>query len=275
MKKPLISVILGTYNPVLEHLEKAIKSIINQSYSNWEMWLCDDGSDKEMQIGIKELSKIDNRIHYMRNVENKGLAFSLNRCLKHSKGEFIARMDDDDYSTEDRFECQVNFLMHNTEYSWVGSLAYLFDETGIWGYGRRIEIPDKKAYLKYSPYIHPSVMFRKSVFDNAGVYCTKKTTLRCEDYELFMRFTALGFRGYNIQEELFWYRESSKHLNRKLKYCINEMLIRIQGFYRMKIGGCRSFIYVFKPIIVYLMAQIPAIAQFIRVRKPDGNCKTK
>lgn len=275
MEKPLVSVIMGTYNPVFEHLERAIKSIISQSYSNWEMWLCDDGSDNKIQLQIKEFIKIDERIHYIRNEVNNGLAYSLNRCLKCSNGEFVARMDDDDYSIEDRLEKQVNFLMNNNEYSWVGSLAYLFDENGIWGEGNRIEIPDKKDYLKYSPYIHPSVMFRKNVFDIAGMYCTKKTTLRCEDYELFMRFTALGFRGYNIQEKLFWYRESALKLNRKWKYCINEMIIRIQGFYRLKIGVGLAFIYVFKPIIVCLMAQLPSMAQVVRVRKPDGNCKIK
>lgn len=275
MEQPLVSVIIGTYNPVLEHLEMSIKSIISQSYSNWEMWLCDDGSDTEIQNQIKELAKIDGRINYIRNEHNNGLASALNRCLQCSRGEFVARMDDDDYSTVDRFERQVYFLMNNNEYSWVGSLAYLFDENGIWGEGNRIEMPDKKDYLKYSPYIHPSVMFRKSIFDVAGMYCTKKTTLRCEDYELFMRFAAMGLRGYNIQEKLFWYREPELKMKRKWKYCINEMLIRIQGFYRLKIGGGLPIIYIFKPIIVCCMAQIPSLAQYVRVRKNDGNCKTR
>ncbi len=98
------------------------------------------------------------------------------------------------------------------EYMWCGSNCKLMDDDGIWGEGVRPENPGTEDYLKYSPYIHPTVMYRASLFKKVAGYAESKKTLRCEDYELFMRLFGLGYKGYNIQKVLLNYRVDRKSI---------------------------------------------------------------
>lgn len=245
-----ISVIMGVYNPAREKLLQAIQSIINQTVSNWEIILYDDGSCMESAKVIKEIAERDSRIVLIRNEENRGLAYALNRCIKHAKGKYIARMDDDDSCFPERFEKQMNFLECHPEYDWVGSNAELFDNRGVWGKATVPEKPDKNDFLKFSPYIHPSVMFRREIFVHNSGYISSQVTRRCEDYEFFMRLHTRGYRGYNIQENLFMYREDQKaYQKRKIPFRWNEMKIRYRGFKRLGILNAKTLPYVFRPIV--------------------------
>ena len=97
-------------------------------------------------------------------------------------------------------------------------------------YERMPEVPISEDFLKYSPYIHPSVMFCKKELQQNG-YRVSKLTRRCEDYELFMRLHSQGFKGYNLQENLFLYREEKEsYKKRKIRFRVYEMMIRYQGF---------------------------------------------
>ena len=121
MKKDLISVLMGIYNiPSKEVLEKSINSILNQSYKNIEFIIIDDGSTNDTYKWAKEITKNDKRVILKKNEKNLGLTKTLNKCLKLATGEFIARMDGDDYSHKDRFEKQLSFLKNNKEYQLVG-----------------------------------------------------------------------------------------------------------------------------------------------------------
>lgn len=119
------------------------------------------------------------------------------------EGKYIARMDADDISKPLRIEKQVAFLELHPEYGWCGTDAELFDENGVWGVRAMPEIPQKRDYFYYSPYIHPSVMFRAELFDENLGYLASEETLRCEDYEIFMNLTERGQKGYNLKEPLF------------------------------------------------------------------------
>lgn len=264
MSQVLVSVIMGTYNPDYRKLKKSVDSIIAQTYENWELLICDDGSKDSISEKIREISRTDSRIVYIRNNENRGLAYALNVCISQAKGQYIARMDDDDEAFPERFEKQVLFLQKNLHCAWAGCAAELTDETGCWGIAVRPEYPDKNDFLKYSPYIHPGVIFRSQVLKKAHGYHTSAWTARCEDYELFMRLTAMGYRGCNMEEVLIRYREDSKYLKRRWKYCFSEMLIRIQGFYRLRIFGIRTVPYILKPMMVYAVSRFPMSAQKIR-----------
>ena len=99
MDKPLVSVIMGVYNQWDEKiLREAVSSILNQSYDNLEFIIWDDGSCDEAAKIVQDLKELDERIVVMRRLENKGLAFSLNECILHANGKYIARMDADDVS---------------------------------------------------------------------------------------------------------------------------------------------------------------------------------
>lgn len=244
-----VSVIMGVYNPNKEKLFGAIDSIIHQTVKNWEMILYDDGSCAECAEMIQQAAEKDPRIIWMRSEENKGLAHALNCCLKLASGTYIARMDDDDLSVPERFEKQIDFLNHHPEYSWVGSNAELFDDSGVWGETTVPEKPDKNDFLRFSPYIHPCVMFRREVFTHNHGYIASKITKRCEDYELFMRLHLRGYQGYNIQENLFQYREDrGAYAKRSFQFRCNEAKIRYRGFKRLGILSAKTLPYVFRPI---------------------------
>ena len=105
----MVSVIMGVYNGG-STLREALDSILNQTYSNWELIACNDCStDNSAQI-LQEYAKRDSRIICIQNEKNAGLAASLNHCLQYVSGEYVARMDCDDLSVPERFEKQVMYL---------------------------------------------------------------------------------------------------------------------------------------------------------------------
>lgn len=254
MNKPAISVLLCVYNPEKEELYEAVQSIIQQSMEDWELLLYDDGSGKEQERYISEIVQSDSRIKYYRSEKNCSLAYGLNKLVGLATGKYIARMDADDRSHPKRLEKCYQFLEAHPEYSWVGSNTYLIDQEGkVWGVRKMPEIPDKIDFLKYSPYIHPAVMFRTEVL-RENHYTNHKRELRGEDYELFMRLHADGMQGYNLQEELFYYRETADCYKRRKWSCqVREVSIRWHGFRELEIHSIRGLIAVIKPIIVWLL----------------------
>lgn len=264
---PEISVLMSVYNPPSRCiLLNAVGSVISQSFKDWEMVIYDDGSGKEGEEIIKEAAALDPRIFLVRGEKNMGLAHGLNESLAFAKGEFIARMDGDDISRPDRFLRQLEFLKENPAYGWVGCCAELIDSRGRWGVWRVPKEPGKEDFLKYSPFIHPSVMFRRKVLAENGGY---RDVSRLEDYELFMRMTAEGFKGYNLQEVLFCYREDrDSYKRRRYVYRIEEARLRYKGFKAMGILVPSNYIYVIKPLLVGL---VPAkLAYYFKTRRRYG-----
>lgn len=250
-KSKKISIIMGVYNPKSKkQITDAVMSIVNQSYDNWELILCDDGSDEKYKETIEEVSKLDNRIRLIKNSINRGLGYSLNKCLEVAEGDYIARMDADDISEEKRLEIEHVFLENHPEYDWVGTNSKLFDEDCIWGDDKVPEKPESNDFLKYSPYIHPTIMFRKKELSEAGGYSTSDLTRRCEDYELFMRLHENGKKGYNIQEPLLLYREDQNtYSKRNMSNRMKEMIVRYQGFRKLGILHPGTFVFVIRPVI--------------------------
>ena len=255
MKKPKISVLLCAYNPDKKQLQQAVESIVEQSFGDWEMILYDDGSDSAYIESISQIAAMDQRICYIRNSNHHSLAYGLNESMKRAKGEYLARMDADDISHPMRFEKQYTFLEEHDEYMWVGSNISTMDNAGyIWGERHYSAVPSGKEFLDYSPYAHPSVMIRKEALLRYGGYRIEKNPNRAEDYELFMRLHAAGERGFNIQENLLDYRESLEgYKKRTLYYYIQEMLVRFEGFRSLGILKPGTFIYVLKPLAVWLL----------------------
>lgn len=264
-----ISVIMGIYNPLARmQLNEAITSIINQSFTEWELILCDDGSETAYVPLINEAADMDDRIIRIRNGTNKGLGYSLNQCLSIATGKYIARMDGDDISKPDRFQKEYDFLESHPEYQWVGSNSELFDERGVWGIDKMPEKPESRDFLAYSPYIHPSVMFRKDVLRKVNGYPISEETRRCEDYELFMRLHKTGYQGYNIQEPLLQYREDENtYKKRTIQSRVQEMKIRYRGFKQLGILRPDTVAYVVRPLAAGAIS--PGMLRYLRqnVRK--------
>lgn len=248
MCKPLVSVIMGAYN-CEDTIRDCIDSIIIQSYRAWEFIICDDSSKDHTLDILREYEKNDSRIHVLTNEANMRLAASLNRCLSEAHGKYVARMDADDISMPNRLERQVAFLEANTDYDVVGCDRIIFDENGDLGVRKSIEYPDKSVLLKNPPFAHPTIMMKKSVYDALGGYTVSEETMRAEDLDLWFRFYEHGFKGYNIQEALYKYRESkTDYQKRSLKAGIMTAKVFWSGYQKIDIP-CYKRIWAIKPIL--------------------------
>lgn len=254
MKK--VSIIMGVYNiPSSDILEKSINSILNQTYKNIEFIIIDDGSTNDTFEWAKNFTSNDKRVILYRNKENQGLTKTLNIALKHATGDYIARMDGDDFCELNRIEKQVKFLEDNKEYSLVASNIKLFDEKGVWGERKNNEVINKKDFLFTSPIPHPTILTYKWCFDKVNGYKEIWYTNRNEDYDIFMRMFSKGIKMYVIQENLYYYREDENcYSKRKYRYRICEFVVRLKGFYRLKLYP-KALFYVIKPLIVGLIPQ--------------------
>lgn len=261
----LISVIMGIYN-CEEYLEDALNCIVNQTYTNWEVIMCDDGSkDNTTAVAQKFVEKYPDKFRLLKNDENKGLNYTLNKCLYEAKGNYIARMDGDDLCSPERFEKQVRFLKEHPEYSIVSSTMVLFDETGKWGLSKSPEEPTKEQVVVGSPICHAPVIIRKECIDAVGGYTIDKRMLRVEDVNLWIKLYSKGYKAYNIQEPLYEMRNDQNALRRrKYKYRINSTYVRLLGCKALKL----SFIYYIKAFTPMIIGLVPAkLRHFVRKRK--------
>lgn len=253
---PTLSVISGAYN--LENcfsFRTSVKSILEQTFSDFEFIVCDDGSTDRTYEILKEYAEKDDRIVLLRNEKKMGLAATLNKCLEAATGKLIARHDCDDYAALDRFEQQVKYLDEHSEVDLVGSGAYLFDEIGVFDTLKFPRYVKNRDFLFNSPYQHGSVVFRSEVLRRAGGYTVSKATRRTEDYELFMRIQEFA-RGENLPELLYYFLEDENTIKRrKYRYRIDEVRIRYRGFKALGLLP-RGFFYVIKPLIVGLIPSV-------------------
>lgn len=250
---PLISVIMGLYNCELT-LNNALESIINQTYTNWEVVMCDDGSsDRTIQIAQSFVERFPNKFFLLKNEENKGLNYTLNRCLTVARGDYIARMDGDDFSIAERFEKEIDFLRNNPQFSIVSSSMILFDENGEWGSVILKEFPTSKDIVKSTPFCHGPCMVRKTAYKTVGGYSIDEKLLRVEDYHLWVKMYAAGFIGANLQEPLYKAQDDANaQKRRKFKYRINEARVKVCAVKLLKLP-CYNYIHCLRPIIIGLL----------------------
>lgn len=245
-----VSVIMGVHGQEFcSNLEQAVQSVLKQSLKEFEFLIFNDGSGAGITAQLQRLADSDPRIRLLGTKEQRGLAFGLNQCIRQAKGEYLARMDGDDYSLPRRFEKQIHFLKTHPEYDFAGCCALLLNKEEKRGLRKMPRIPDRKDFLAFSPYIHPSVMFRRTVFEQGGLYSEKKAHLRCEDYELFMRLHQKGFRGFNLQEPLFLYREEKESMKKRtIRARIEEIKLRHTSFKDLGLTGAEKMAAVFRPL---------------------------
>lgn len=250
-----ISIIMGVRNGGDRFLN-AVKSIEEQTYTNWEFIICDDGSTDDTYQKLMEYARDKSRYQIIRNEKNIGLAATLNHCLEHCTGTFIARMDDDDFSYPDRFEKQLAYLREHPEMAFVSSSADLFDGQQVVGQRVLLSAPTKKDLVYGSRFIHPATMFRAEALAAVGGYRVSEETIRGQDYDLFMRLYGAGFRGGNLTKPVFRYTEDKAAIKRRtLKARIGEMKIRIHGYKAMKVMHW-AFPFVLKPLAAWIVTAV-------------------
>jgi glycosyltransferase involved in cell wall biosynthesis len=210
----LVSVVLPVYNAEL-YLEEAIKSILKQTYKNFEFIIVNDGSnDSSLEI-IEKLMKNDSRIVLV-NRENKGLVYTLNEGIRLAKGKYIARMDADDVSLSDRFEKQINF-MESKKLDICGSHFAMIDESSNLLNFVLVPLSHETCSLSLAskvPFAHPSVMIRKSFLDENNLLYGQSQYQIAEDIDLWIRMFDKGAIFGNFDEILFQYRVLDNSLSR-------------------------------------------------------------
>lgn len=255
---------MGIYNCAAT-LEQAVASVQNQTYTNWELILCDDGSSDNTYEVAQALAEKDSRIVLLRNAQNLGLNQTLNNCLSVATGDYIARMDGDDDCVPERFEKQLDLLENHSEFQITSCPMKLFDETGEWGQTTVPEYPSSEDVVSGTPISHAAVMLRKECMDTVGGYTVDKRMLRVEDVNLWIKLYAAGYRCHNIQEPLYRMRNDQNALNRrKYIYRINSVYVRLKGCMMLHLGP-KCYFRAIRPMINGL---VPArLRQLMRKRQ--------
>lgn len=232
---PKISVIMPVYN-CEKYIKQAVGSILNQTYKDFELIIVDDGSTDDTIANIPA----DKRIVLV-NMPHAGTVYQLNVGLSMAEGEYIARHDGDDYSDPRRFEIQADYLDKNDIYGYdvVGSGMLLIDHEDF-----PVEImtypttPTMEELMKRCCVAHPTVMFRRSVYENIGGYDEEFNQNCCEDYDFWLRVRE-KHKILNISRVLYTkrvHRQSSVELNR-VKVPVFDELARVKARIRRLCGS--------------------------------------
>jgi len=212
--KSRISVIMGVYN-CASTLREALDSLLAQTFREFKVIMCDDGStDQTYQVAKEYADKYEN-FFLIRNEKNLKLAATLNRCLEYVDTEYIARMDGDDLCDPTRFAKEISFLDAHPEYALVSCPMIYFDENGEWKRGKAIEKPTKKSFRGATPFCHAPMMMRTKVMLKVGGYTVSPKTERMEDYYLWYKVYKAGYVGYNLSECLYSMRDDKNALSRR------------------------------------------------------------
>jgi len=207
---PTISVLLPVYNGQA-YLRQALDSILNQSYSDFELIIVDDGSsDGSLEI-IRACT--DKRIVLI-SQENIGLAGALNRAIEKARGKYLARHDQDDVSLPTRFQEQLS-LMQSKELDFCGCDVMMMNAAGT--FIKEIVMPTTSDLVTITlactvPFAHGSVMMRKAFFDEHMLRYRQGSST--EDYELWCDAYHLGAKFGNVNQVLFRYRDFSSSLSK-------------------------------------------------------------
>jgi GT2 family glycosyltransferase len=203
-------------------LREAVESVLTEGFRDLELVVLDDGSTDATPRILEEYAAGDSRVLVHRK-EGKNLAEALNRCVAHSSAPLLARLDADDVSIPGRLEAQVGFMKENPNVVLLGGQAELIDEEGA-TFGIA-SYPTADAELRtalrtINPFVHSSIVMRRSAFDSAGGY--RANLAHSEDLDLWLRLAELGtlanlpkpivrYRVHSAQQSLRKQRDQAVH----------------------------------------------------------------
>ena len=209
MEDILVSVIMPSYNTPSDFLHEAVKSVLNQTYQNFELLIIDDGSATPVEETIGDID--DARIRVIKNDGNKGLPYTLNHGIDSAKGKYIFRMDSDDICTDNRIERQVEFMEKNPDTDVSASYARTFGEREV--LCRLTDGQIKAGLLWKNELVHPTIVMRAETVKQNKIYY--KQGAASEDYELWSRMAFENkCRFVVIPEILLRYRIHGKQVTK-------------------------------------------------------------
>jgi glycosyltransferase involved in cell wall biosynthesis len=214
---PPLSVIMAVYNAA-PTIRASIESIQAQSFSDWEMFVVDDGSTDGTSELLLDIQTRDDRVRVFRQDKNHGLASALNAAIQRSNSPLIARMDGDDWAFPERFELQVRFLTEHPNVDVLGTAAETISRANE--PGPVLRYPERheqlvRSIFKRNPFIHPSVVFRREFITRMGGYSVELR--RAQDYDLWLR-AYRSSRFHNLPQVLLRYRTDGVPTLRNVRY---------------------------------------------------------
>ncbi len=205
---PTVSIIMSHYNNE-QFIRRAVESILNQTYKDFEFLICDDGSTDNSLSIIKEYAAKDSRIKILENGENKGISYSRNRLYAIARGKYAAIMDSDDYSEPTRLEKQVAYMEAHPEITVVSSQA------GYIGYELNVSFNNKPQETALNLVFWCSIADGSSMtrIDFVRQHNLKydETILAGMDYKLWGDILANGGKFHTIPERLYNLRYHRSH----------------------------------------------------------------
>ena len=220
---PLFSVIIPNYNHA-KYLPRAIDSVINQTFSNWEILLIDNHSSDETEKVVNPY--LSEKIHLFKIHNNGIIAASRNLGIIHSKGEWIAFLDSDDWWSETKLEESLLTIKQFEADLIYHDLYLVKDETNLTHYdqtrGEDISNKPWEYLLNYGNSIpNSSVVVRKSCIDAIGGISEERTCISWEDYDTWLRLAQNGFLFKKINGVLGYYWEGGDNISNPLQHIEN------------------------------------------------------
>lgn len=206
MNNPKVSVIMAVYNTE-KYLKESIESILNQSYKDFELIVINDWSIDNCADIIKFYAQKDNRIVFLQNEVNIWISKTRNKWLRAVTWEYVANFDSDDIAELNWLETQINFLENNLDIAVCWACINFIDK-----FSRKVQklkYPENDKDIKDSlyyvnPFVHSTVLIRKSCFDDVWFY--REDLKNAEDLDLWFRFSSKWYKFYNTQKYLVNYR---------------------------------------------------------------------
>lgn len=247
-----ISILIGVYN-CASTLVEALDSLYAQTYQDFKIILCEDGSTDDTYAVAKEYAEKHDNIVLLRNEKNMGLNYTLNRCIEHADTEYCARMDGDDISLPTRFEKEIEFLDKNTEYAVVSTPMIYFDERGEFRRGKGKGEIVVRDFVHGSPICHAPCMYRTAVIKDVGGYSIDDRLLRVEDFHLWCKLFAAGYKLYMLDDCLYKMRDDrDAYRRRTFRARLNEAYARHVGYHMIGLPVYYQ-LFVVRPILVGLL----------------------
>lgn len=230
-----VSVIIPVFNTPSEFLKKSINSILEQSHSNFELIVINDGSNNLDTINVLDSFNNYNNFILLTNDRNLGVSESLNVGLSYSSGKYIFRMDADDISNKNRLKISINYMENNPNIDILGTNAI-----AIGSRLRLIRTPQNDDQVNFkllytSPLIHPTVVFRKSFINKHKI---NYNNVKSEDYDLWVRsivnfnaiiknikYYSIKYRYHDLQQTSLYKMQINKSV-----YLSRELLLDYYGF---------------------------------------------
>lgn len=256
------------YKEKPEFLERAIKSMLNQTVPPEQFIIVEDGqlTDELNEIIDAHEAGQPQLFTIVRNKKNKGLGLALDDGMKECRNELIARMDSDDISMPDRCERELKVFEEHPELDIISGAINEFqdDISNVVSVRRVPEKQDaiKKQMRRRSAFNHPAVMYRKSSVIRCGGY---GSSARKEDHDLFSRMMNMGCKGYNIQDPILWYRVGADNIQRRKSWKNVSSYIVIMWI-NLRRGYCSlgDFLFVTAAQIFYFIAPVWLIEKLLK-----------